>query len=561
MELRTNNLSKSEKEVLGIERMESYYKRIFPEYKDIIECLKEPLPCTFRVTPGPWAEVLEEKLKSYKLIKKVSWGDRIYEIGLARKDLSNRGIKENAKGLDVIELEKTHLFLKTHSGTSSITRQEAVSMIPVAALDVKPDSIVLDMCASPGSKSSQILEVLGKNSTLICNDINSRRVAQLVKQTKRFMHPGLIVTCNDASVYPRCGVTPDRVLCDVPCSGDGTIRKNRHIFQKWSVNEFIGLYTVQKKILKRGIDMLEDGGILVYSTCSLNPVENEVVLLCVLEERPDVEIVPFDISGLKMREGLCEERILAALEYPGLEKRIPKCKYRQDVQNARRILPMDQNTGGFFIAKLQKKAKPSNSIVKESSAPAETQNRVGQIRGEKNIDESYFYWLDSERKSVIESQWGANSLALIAKTEFFKNVYGVTEASVQVLTRAPQPLRVVFAGCRLFSVFGREDKENIKNNRWRVTYEGIPNHAIPADKIVEVSTERLLLIILKKTDEEIQGEYKKGIFILAASDAMIQVRVPFTFNQGEIEILVERDQKEALAEALKLIHTKSEEII
>lgn len=549
MTTRETSTHRENRENEGIERMEEYYSRIFAEYKSIINMLKEPLPCTFRVTPGPWSSILREELKSYKLIHELSWGDGIYEINLSKKDLSSRGIKENTKGLDEKELLKTHQFLKTHAETSSITRQEAVSMVPVYALDIEADSTVLDMCASPGSKSSQILERLSKGGTLICNDINPRRVAQLVKQTKRFMHPGLVITCNDATVYPRCGITPNRILCDVPCSGDGTIRKNRHIFQKWSIQEFIGLFAVQRKILKRGLDMLDRDGVLVYSTCSLNPVENEMVLLSVLEERPDVEIVPSDIEGLKMHPGLTEDKLLAPLIYEEIASRIPKCTYRADIVNARRILPADQNTGGFFIAKLKKKENYAAVINKQ------TDKKINNlIRGEKNIDESHFYSLDKERKDVIEKQWGKSDLFLMAKTTFFKNVYGITDKSLSVLQNAPETLRVVFAGCRLFSVFGREDKENIKNNRWRITYEGVKNHKIPTEKFIKITTKRLLKILIEKVDIEIQTEYLKGIFVLTATDENIHISVPFTFNNSEIEILVEKDQKEALIEALKIIH-------
>ncbi|KAI5189463.1 tRNA (cytosine34-C5)-methyltransferase [Nematocida minor] len=544
---RETDTQRTKRENEGIQKMEEYYSRIFPSYKEIIEALKEPLPCTFRVTPGPWSSILKEELKNYKLIQEVPWGEGIYKIDLSRKDLSTRGIKGNAKALDVDELQKTHLFLKNHSGTSAITRQEAVSMLPVFALDVQPDSSVLDMCASPGSKSSQILEILSEEGTLICNDINSRRVAQLVKQTKRFMHPGLVITCNDATVYPRCGITPDRVLCDVPCSGDGTIRKNRHIFQKWGIKEFIGLFQVQKRILKRGLDMLSSDGILVYSTCSLNPVENEMVLLSVLEERPDVEIVPFEVEGLIMHPGLEESKIIAALEYADIELKIQRCKYREDIKNARRILPMDQNTGGFFIAKLKKKTK-TNAILEQKKEA----NSTNLIRGEKNIDESYFYWVDQERRKIIEEQWGKSGLSFISKTLHFKNVYGITNKSLEVLVRSPENLRIVFAGCRLFSVFGREDKEKIENNRWRITYEGIRNHKIKTEKVLEVTSLRLLGILTDRVDEEIQKKYKKGIFVLSASDENIEVAVPFTFNKSEIEVLVEKDQKEALIDALKI---------
>lgn len=546
---RETEIAQNKKELEGIERMEEYYSRIFPNYKEIIESLKNPLPCTFRITPGPWSSILKEELKGYKLVEELSWGSGIYEINLARKELSTRGIKINAKGLDKDELERTHLFLKTHSGTSALTRQEAVSMLPVLALDVKPNSSVLDMCASPGSKSSQILEILSETGAIICNDVNSRRVAQLIKQTKRFMHPGLVITCRDATVYPQCGIALDRVLCDVPCSGDGTIRKNRHIFQKWSIKEFIGLFQVQKKILKRGLDMLETDGVLVYSTCSLNPVENELVLLSVLENRPDVHIVPFEVKGLKMNPGLEESKISAAIDYADPEYTITRCKYREDIKNARRVLPMDQNTGGFFIAKIVKKEKTVKVAYTNKSSERDSSTL---IRGEKNIDESYFYRADKEITEIIEEQWGENSLTFVAKTLFFKNIYGVNEKALRVLVDAPESLRVTFAGCRVFSVFGREDKENRKNNRWRITYEGIKNHKIKAEKILEVSSMGLLRILTEKKDKDIQAKHKKGIFVLSAADKDIKVTVPFTFNKEEIEVLVEKEQKEALISALRI---------
>lgn len=166
---------------------------------------------------------------------------------------------------------------------------------------------VLDCCAAPGSKTVQLLEALhakAPTSTepaapipsgfLIANDSDAKRCHMLVHQSlNRIGSPNCMITNLDASAIPsikipntRTGQTKnlyfDRILCDVPCSGDGTTRKNPGVWKTWKPADGLGLHPLQLRILSRAIQMLKPGGRLVYSTCSYNPIENEAVVSAAL---------------------------------------------------------------------------------------------------------------------------------------------------------------------------------------------------------------------------------------------------------------------------------------
>lgn len=554
---RESNERKKEKENEGIKRMQEYYDGVLEKSKEIIEALKIPLPSTFRVTPGIWREEIEKELAGNNLVKKIEWERGVYKIELSKKDLSQRNIKENIYNLNIEELQKISGFLKTYASSSLVTRQEAVSMLPVIALEVEEDSVVVDTCASPGSKSSQILEVLGEKGVLICNDANRRRIDRLVKQTKRFGHPGLIVTCSDASIFPSIGVVPDRVLCDVPCSGDGTVRKNRHIFQKWQIKESVSLFSLQRRILKRGIDMLKPNGILVYSTCSLNPIENEIVILSVLEEREDIDIVPFEIPGLIMHQGLGQEQIRRSIERA---KNMRNYKYDERIKNCRRVHPNDQDTGGFFIAKIRKREIPKlRSITQKqiNSTDEDIKTNVETnllIRGEENKDSSIYY-LSPEIKKEIDSQWGAEKQVLVAKTLRFRQAYNVSEKAMKIVESASPALNIIFAGVRTFSLFANSLKNTSQSNRWRITYEGL-KYFIPQkdSKVIHISNAQLLSILETGKDEDTQKRVSKNICVLQAPGPKKNslVHVPFILANDKIEVLVDKIEKNTLIDVLCL---------
>lgn len=112
----------------------------------------------------------------------------------------------------------------------------------------------------------------------------------LVHQAKRLNSPCFVVTNQDSSCIPAFRNTNgtamkfDRILCDVPCTGDGTMRKNPDIWKKWHMGHALNLHGTQFRIVKRGAELLDIGGRLVYSTCSLNPIENESVMHRLLKE-------------------------------------------------------------------------------------------------------------------------------------------------------------------------------------------------------------------------------------------------------------------------------------
>jgi multisite-specific tRNA:(cytosine-C5)-methyltransferase len=328
-------------------------------------------------------------------------------------------------------------FLVAEAASGNISRQEVVSMIPPHFLDVKPGMVVLDMCAAPGSKSAQLAEMIhgdeedrvrraangestgsgeegdysddGRSTgLLIANDTDYKRAGLLVHQVKRLNFPNLIVTQHDASIFPSIELPSssqkkqylkyDRILADVPCAGDGTARKNPNVWQKWTPKDGLGLHNLQLRILFRGLQMLKKGGRMVYSTCSMNPVENEAVVAAAIEAcggNSKVQLVDCSnlLPNLKRRPGLNVWKVLDTSQvavggektahmftsWDAFEK--AKAKYAVDepdrsfstkitagcfppipkspeeripLERCIRVYPHLQDTGGFFIAVIEK---------------------------------------------------------------------------------------------------------------------------------------------------------------------------------------------------------------
>ncbi|XP_016740771.2 RNA cytosine-C(5)-methyltransferase NSUN2 isoform X2 [Gossypium hirsutum] len=312
-------------------------------------------------------------------------------------------------------------------------------MVPPLFLDVRPDHFVLDVCAAPGSKTFQLLEIIHHSAKgrflpdgmVLANDLDVQRCNLLIHQTKRMCTANLIVTNHEGQHFPGCRshknisngsettnnleqsipqLLFDRVLCDVPCSGDGTLRKAPDIWRKWNGGMGNGLHCLQIHIAMRGLSLLKVGGRMVYSTCSLNPVENEAVVAEILRRcGGSVELV--DVSnelpqlirrpGLTkwkvrdkgvwlpsykdarklQRNGIVPSMFPSGKNYADLTNNNQKSENGESVnaedvvqpddtissiddleeevsdlslQLCMRIVPHDQNTGAFFIAVLQK---------------------------------------------------------------------------------------------------------------------------------------------------------------------------------------------------------------
>ena len=195
--------------------------------------------------------------------------------------------------------------------TGRITRQEAASMLPVRLLDLKSNSLALDMCAAPGSKTTQMGERLYPDGVVVANEPVSGRLNMLVSNRSRLALTNVVVTQHDGRHFGRLPPPGfDVVVADVPCTGTATTRKNRDVWWDWTPKEGRKMFAMQVDIAVRGASLLIPGGELMYSTCSIDPVENEAVVAEVLRRCPYLELVPIHLDGLVLHDGRTEWPVL-----------------------------------------------------------------------------------------------------------------------------------------------------------------------------------------------------------------------------------------------------------
>ncbi len=182
--------------------------------------------------------------------------------------------------------------------------QEPSASVPVELLDPKPGDLVLDMCAAPGGKTTQIASKLKGEGLIICNEVVKSRANILLSNVERMGIANAVVT----SSYPEkiAEVLPeyfDKIVVDAPCSGEGMFRKNSEAITEWSPEHVESCAVRQLAILNDAADCLKKGGTLVYSTCTFSYEENEGVISAFLKSHPDFELVPVNTeyahSGLE----------------------------------------------------------------------------------------------------------------------------------------------------------------------------------------------------------------------------------------------------------------------
>lgn len=168
-------------------------------------------------------------------------------------------------------------------------------MAPAAVLPVCPGDKVLDLCAAPGGKSTELGARLQGEGLLVSNDISNSRAKALLKNLELFGIPNICVTSETpeklASVF---GPYFDKILVDAPCSGEGMFRKDPDLIKSWLERGPEYYAPIQRQILKSAAAMLKPGGMLLYSTCTFAKLEDEDTIQWILEEEPDLELVPIE---------------------------------------------------------------------------------------------------------------------------------------------------------------------------------------------------------------------------------------------------------------------------
>ena len=216
--------------------------------------------------------------------------------------------------------------------------QEVVSMIPPVILNPKQNDLVLDMCAAPGSKTTQLSELMKNKGLIVANDNDVMRLKLLNYAIEKCGCLNIAQTMMDARFITRMHKY-DKILLDAPCSSEGQIRKNPEVLKNWNqayVNKFSEL---QKQLIDSAFQLLNNNGVLVYSTCTFSPEENEEVVDFLLKKYPDARVEKIKLKNFKFSEGISS---------------YGSRKFDAQVRNCARIWPHHNDTGGFFAAKIVK---------------------------------------------------------------------------------------------------------------------------------------------------------------------------------------------------------------
>ena len=214
--------------------------------------------------------------------------------------------------------------------------QEAASMIPALILDPAEGDLVLDMSAAPGSKTTQMAAMMKNGGAIIANDVKWDRIKALSMNLQRCGVSNTVITIYKGEFFP--DIKFDKILLDAPCSGTGTLQKSPDTLKIYNPGMIKKLSYQQKRMILKAYSLLKSGGVLVYSTCSLEPEENERVIDYLLE-KTDAKLEKASLQNLKSSP--------LVLEFEGK-------KYNSEIKECLRIWPQDNHSEGFFVARIRK---------------------------------------------------------------------------------------------------------------------------------------------------------------------------------------------------------------
>lgn len=190
-----------------------------------------------------------------------------------------------------LDAEKVGNHPYHHAGMIYV--QDPAAMAPAECIEIEPDWKILDMCAAPGGKSTQLKNKLGENGVLVSNEIISSRCRILTGNIERLGLKNTVTTCMDTKKLARLfPATFDMIMVDAPCSGEGMFRKEEIAIDEWSVENVEKCAVRQAEILENASVLLKNGGYIVYSTCTFSLEENEMAVDEFLKNHSEFEIVP-----------------------------------------------------------------------------------------------------------------------------------------------------------------------------------------------------------------------------------------------------------------------------
>ncbi|MBR4287590.1 MAG: NOL1/NOP2/sun family putative RNA methylase [Clostridia bacterium] len=249
--------------------------------------------------------------------------------------------------------------------------QEPGAMMPAECVEIDPDWFVLDMCAAPGGKSTQLKNKLGENGILVSNEIIPSRCKILTGNVERLGLKNVVTTCMDtkklAQNFPE---TFDLIMVDAPCSGEGMFRKEEIAIDEWSEENVKNCADRQREILENAVKCLKSGGYIVYATCTFSLDENEKIIDYFLKNHPDFEIV-------RVPEAV-EKSTCDGVNFEGCE-----C---ENIRFARRFYPHKNKGEGQFAAVLHNTNSPFNYPAQRGKSKAKIDKVIYDFLDDTLVD-------------------------------------------------------------------------------------------------------------------------------------------------------------------------------
>jgi len=287
------------------------YKEIIPEFKKFQKKIKTEQPHDIRIN----------NLKASKETVKKSLNKE--EIKFEERRWNEKFLKLNSNPSKTIAHWLGEFYI-----------QESSSGIPPLALKPKPQDHILDMCAAPGSKTTQISAMLKNRGNIIANDINSNRIRALLSNLYRLGCLNTQVTKKDARNFSEDHKF-DKILLDAPCSGEGNVRNQKDLLNGAEQHEIEKISNLQEKLLEKAFKLCKEGGTIIYSTCTFSPKENELIVSKFLEKGK--------LEKPKFKFDHCPG--ITEWKNETLDEELKKCV---------RVYPHQLDSGGIFVAKFKK---------------------------------------------------------------------------------------------------------------------------------------------------------------------------------------------------------------
>jgi NOL1/NOP2/sun family putative RNA methylase len=436
------------------------------EYKEYLQCYTNPHYSGLRVNTMKTTPEVFERFCPYS-IDRVPWVNNGYYY-------------------DSEQQPAKHPFY--YAGLYYI--QEPSAMTPASLLPIRKGDKVLDICAAPGGKSTELGAKLDGEGLLVSNDISNSRAKALLKNIELFgIRNALVVSEAPNKLLDYFPEYFDKILIDAPCSGEGMFRKSSSIIKNWEEHGVAYYSELQKEIILSVAKMLKPGGYMLYSTCTFSPEENEGTISYLLENYPDFEVV----NAIPDEETQKE----LGLSYEGFDFGKPEwVNGKEELKHCLRLWPHKIKGEGHFITLLHKKIQTIEPELDLPMTEYRVSNSGNSLKGKKLLSEEANEFLGQLKFQIKEELLEVHEERVYLLPEGLPNVKG---------------LRILRKGLLL----GEMKKQRFEPAQALANAINITDY----DKVIKLNLEDPNVIrYLKCESILLEGEYADGWYLICVEN-------------------------------------------